>query len=101
MSVSLGMSKQKHLKVLIKNENEEMEVIPGKMKILHIFAGPMVVQRLGQRLGWTKKMDSNNNMIPCITVLKPKVQGEPVGRVEEQSVPELNPKVPRDLDGSV
>ena len=46
-------------------------------------------------------MDSNNSIIPCVPVLKPKVQGEPVGRVEEQSVPELNPKVPGDLDGSV
>ena len=50
MSVQLGMSKQKHLKVIKKNENEELEVILGKTKMLHIFAGPMVVQRLGQRL---------------------------------------------------
>ena len=95
------MSKQKHLKILIKNENDELEVISGKTKVLHIFAGPMVVQRLGQRLSWMKKVDTSDHMIPCVLVLKPKVQGEPVGRVEEQSVPELNPKVLGDLDGSV
>ena len=43
MTTMLGMSKQKHLKVLIKNENEELKVVPGKTKMLHIFASPMVV----------------------------------------------------------
>ena len=95
------MSKQKHLRILIRNDNEELEVVPGKTKVLHIFAGPMVVQRLGQRLRWAKRMDNNSSIQPCVPVLKPKVQGEPVGRVDEQSVPELNPKVPGDLDGSV
>ena len=82
MVATLGMSKHKHIKVLIKNENEELEVIPGKTKVLHIFAGPMVIQRLGQRLRWNR-VGGGNSIQPCVPVLKPKVQGEPVGRVEE------------------
>ena len=95
ISATIGMSKQKHLKVLLKNENDELEVVQGKSKMIHIYANPMVVQRLGQRLAWKEK----ENKMPYIPMLKSKGQGEHVGRVEDRCIPELNTKELMDLDG--
>ena len=50
MVATLGMSKNKHLKVLVENKNEVLEVVPGKARMVHVFAGKMIIKKLGQKM---------------------------------------------------
>ena len=50
MVATLGMSKNKHLKVLVENKNEVLEVVPGKARMVHVFAEKMIIKKLGEKM---------------------------------------------------
>ena len=97
---TLGMSKNRHVKVLLENKNEILEVIPSKARMVHIFAKGMKIKKLGERLCVNTVMDEGEDsgggveyaMTPVL-VLKPKVQGELVGELENHCIPVLKPEV--------
>ena len=50
MVATLGMSKNKHLKVLVENKNEVLEVVPSKARMVHVFTEEMIIKKLGQKM---------------------------------------------------
>ena len=104
---TLGMSKNRHVKVLLENKNEILEIIPGKARMVHVFAKEMRIKKLGERLSVNTVMDKGEDsgggeaytMTP-VPVLKPKVQGELDGESESYCIPVLKPEVLGEPDGS-
>ena len=43
---TLGMSKNRHIKVLVENKNDILEVILGKARMVHVFRDEMIIVRL-------------------------------------------------------
>ena len=86
MVATLGMSKNKHLKVLVENKNEVLEVVPGKARMVHVFAEKIIIKKLGEKMNTCTMKDEGEdsgggaqaNFAP-IPVLKLKVPGELVG----------------------
>ena len=104
---ALGMSKNRHVKMLLENKNEILEIIPGKARMVHVFAKEMRVKKLGERLEVNTVMDKGEdseggekNMMTPVPVLKPKVQGELVGESESHCILVLKPEVLGEPDGS-
>ena len=79
MVATLGMSKNRYVKILLENKNEVLEVVPRKAHMVHVFAKEMKIKKLGERLrvdtlmdeGEDSRGDEEESMTPVL-VIKPK-----------------------------
>ena len=50
MVATLGMLKNRHVKILLENKNDVLKIVPSKARMVHNFAKEMKIKRLGEKM---------------------------------------------------